>query len=96
MRIWLDPDRMANLRIAPAEVIQAIQQENKQAASGKIGGLPAPPGPGFEYPITVKGRLAKVEEFEKIVVRRNDDGSIVYLYDVARVELDSENYETAG
>ena len=96
MRVWLDPDRMANQRIAPAEVVQAIQQENKQAASGKIGALPAPPGQRFEYPVTSKGRLSKVEEFEKIVVRRNDDGSIVYLSDVARVQLDSENYETAG
>ena len=57
---------------------------------------PAPPGQRFEYPITSKGRLSKVEEFEKIVVRRNDDGSFVYLSDVARVQLDSENYETAG
>ena len=96
MRVWLDPDRMANQRISPAEVVQAIQQENKQAASGKIGALPAPPGQRFEYPVTSKGRLSKVEEFEKIIVRRNDDGSIVCLDDVARVELDSENYETAG
>ena len=96
MRVWLDPDRMANQRISPAEVIQAIQQENKQAASGKIGALPAPPGQRFEYPVKAKGRLTKVEEFEKIVVRRNDDGSIVYLSNVARVQLDSENYETAG
>ena len=96
MRVWLDPDRMANQRISPAEVVQAIQQENKQAASGKIGASPAPPGQRFEYPITSKGRLSKVEEFEKIVVRRNDDGSFVYLSDVARVQLDSENYETAG
>src|SRR6516165_5168266 len=96
MRVWLDPNRMANQRIGPAEVVQAIQQENKQAASGKIGSLPALPGQRFEYPVTSKGRLSKVEEFEKIVVRRNDDGSIVYLSDVARVQLDSENYETAG
>jgi hydrophobe/amphiphile efflux-1 (HAE1) family protein len=96
MRIWLDPDRMANQRIAPAEVVQAVQQENKQSASGKIGAAPAPKGQRFEYPITSKGRLSTVEEFNKIVVRRNDDGSIVSLADVARVQLDSENYETAG
>ena len=96
MRVWLDPDRMANQRISPTEAVQAIQQENKQAASGKIGALPAPPGQRFEYPVTSKGRLSKVEEFDRIVVRRNDDGSIVYLKDVARVQLDSENYETAG
>jgi len=96
MRVWLDPDRMANQQISPTEVIQAIQQENKQAASGKIGAPPAPSGQRFEYPITAKGRLSKVEEFERIVVRRNDDGSFVYLSDVSSVQLDSENYETAG
>ncbi len=96
MRVWLDPDRMANQRISPSLVIQAIEQENKQSASGKIGASPAPAGQRFEYPITSKGRLSQAEEFRKIVVRRNDDGSIVYLSDVARVQLDSENYETAG
>src|SRR5437764_7426247 len=96
MRVWLNPDRMANQRISPAEAVQAIQQETKTAPSGKIGALPAPPGQRFEYPITSKVRLSKVEEFEKIVVRRNDDGSFVYLSNVARVQLDSENYETAG
>src|SRR5947209_12583850 len=96
MRVWLDPDRMANQRISPTEVVETIQQENKQAAAGKIGSLPALPGQRFEYPVTSKGRLSKVEEFEKIVVRRNDDSSIVYLSNVARVQLDSENYETAG
>ncbi len=96
MRIWIDPDRLANMRIAPTEVIQAVQQENVQAAAGKVGGQPVPPGQDFEYPITVKGRLEKAAEFEEIIVRRNDDGSIVRLRDVARVELSSENYETAG
>jgi hydrophobe/amphiphile efflux-1 (HAE1) family protein len=96
MRIWLDPDRMAAQAISPAEVINAVQAENRQAAVGKIGGQPAPPGLVFEYPILTKGRLSKVEEFEDIIVRRRDDGSIVRLSDVARVELDSENYDTAG
>jgi hydrophobe/amphiphile efflux-1 (HAE1) family protein len=96
MRVWLDPDRLANQRIAPSEVIQAIQQENLQAAAGKVGALPVPPGQVFEYPVNVKGRLSRAGEFEDIIVRRNDDGSIVRIRDVARVELDSENYETAG
>ena len=96
MRIWLDPDRLANMKIAPTEVILAVQQENLQAAAGKIGGQPVPPGQDFEYPITVKGRLEKATEFEEIIVRRNNDGSVVRLRDVARVELSSENYETAG
>jgi hydrophobe/amphiphile efflux-1 (HAE1) family protein len=96
MRIWINPDRMANMKIAPTEVITAIQQENVQAAAGKIGGRPVPTGQDFELPITVKGRLEKATEFEEIVVRRNDDGSIVRVRDIARVELSSENFETAS
>ncbi len=97
MRIWLDPDRLASQFIAPAEVIAAIQSENRQAAAGKIGAQPIPAGHAFkEYPILTKGRLTTVKEFEEIVVRRRDDGSFVRLSDVARIELDSENYDTAG
>jgi hydrophobe/amphiphile efflux-1 (HAE1) family protein len=96
MRVWLDPDRMAGQRISPAEVVQAIQYENQQAAAGKIGAAPVPSGQVFEYPINVKGRLENVAEFEGIIVRRNDDGSIVRVQDIARVALDSENYDTAG
>jgi HAE1 family hydrophobic/amphiphilic exporter-1 len=96
MRVWIDPDRLANMKIAPSQIIQAIQQENVQAAAGKIGGRPVPTGQDFELPITVKGRLEKAAEFEEIIVRRTDDGSIVRLKDVARVELASENYETTS
>ena len=96
MRIWLDPDRMANMKIAPTEVITAIQQENVQAAAGKVGGRPVPNGQDFELPITIKGRLEKSTEFEEIIVRRGDDGSIVRVKDVARVELSSENFESAA
>ena len=97
MRIWIDPDRLSSQFIAPEEVIAAIQSENRQAAAGKIGAQPIPPGQAFkEYPILTKGRLTTVKEFEEIVVRRRDDGSFVRLADVARIELDSENYDTAG
>ena len=96
MRVWLDPNRMANQLITPKEVITAIQQENRQAAAGKVGALPVPPGQTFEYPITAKGRLETVSEFEDIIVRTRPDGSIVRLRDVARIELGSENYETVG
>jgi hydrophobe/amphiphile efflux-1 (HAE1) family protein len=97
MRIWLEPDRLAVQLISPSEVIRAIQSENKQAAAGRIGSEPVPPGQALrEYPILVKGRLSTVKEFEDIIVRRRDDGSIVRLGDLARVELDSENYDSAG
>ena len=96
MRVWLNADRMANQLIPPSQVIEAIEAENRQAAAGKIGGAPVPAGQVFEYPILTKGRLTTVKEFEEIVVRRRDDGSIVRLGDIARIELDSENYDTAG
>ncbi len=97
MRIWLEPDRLAAQLISATEVIEAIQSENRQAAAGRIGSQPVPAGQALrEYPILVKGRLSTVDEFERIIVRRRDDGSIVELKDVARVELDSENYDTAG
>jgi HAE1 family hydrophobic/amphiphilic exporter-1 len=95
MRIWIDPDRLANMKISPTEVIEAIRQENVQAAAGKVGARPVPTGQDFELPITVKGRLEKASEFEEIIVRRSDDGSIVRVKDIARVELSSENYESA-
>ncbi len=97
MRIWIEPDRLAAQLIPPSEVIDAILSENKQAAAGRIGSQPVPPGQALrEYPILVKGRLSTVQEFEEIIVRRRNDGSIVRLADVARVQLDSENYDTAG
>ena len=96
MRIWLDPDRLANEQISPDEVIDAIKSENRQAAAGKIGAPPVPAGQRFEYPVTAKGRLSTVPEFEEIIVRAKPDGSKVFLKDVARVELGSETYEQAG
>jgi multidrug efflux pump subunit AcrB len=96
MRVWLDPDRMANEQIAPDEVINSIKSENRQAAAGKIGAPPIPEGQRFEYPVTAKGRLSMVPEFEQIIVRAKPDGSKVLLRDVARIELGSETYEQAG
>ena len=78
-------------------MIQAIQQENVQAAAGKIGGRAGPHRAGLRAARSrSRGGWRRSSEFEEIIVRRNDDGSIVRLKDVARVELVSENYETAG
>jgi hydrophobe/amphiphile efflux-1 (HAE1) family protein len=96
MRVWLDPQRLANQQISPDEVIGAIKSENLQAAAGKIGGPPVPPGQRYEYPVTAKGRLSTVAEFQDIIVRARPDGSKVRLKDVARIELGSETYEQAG
>jgi HAE1 family hydrophobic/amphiphilic exporter-1 len=96
MRIWLDPDRMSSQQISPQEVIDAIKSENRQAAAGKIGAPPVPPGQQYEYPVIAKGRLTTEQEFENIIVRARPDGSKVFLRDVGRVELGSETYEQTG
>ncbi len=93
MRIWLQPDRLAQLGMSNRDVTAAIQEQNMQVAPGTVGANPQVGSQAFEYPITVNGRLTSKEAFENIVIRSNPlDGSIVYLKDVARVELGRFDY----
>jgi HAE1 family hydrophobic/amphiphilic exporter-1 len=93
MRIWLDPDKMASLGLSASDVLSAVQEQNIQVASGAIGTAPQPNSQSFEYTAIVNGRLSSVEDFSNIVVRSNPAaGSIVYLKDVARVDLGKFNY----
>ncbi|NCC26094.1 MAG: hydrophobe/amphiphile efflux-1 family RND transporter, partial [Deltaproteobacteria bacterium] len=92
MRIWMDPDRMANLKVTPTDVVKAIQNQNIQVAAGKIGDQPSPPGQVFTYTIVTKGRLSEPAEFEDIIVRALTDGSMIRVKDVATVELGAESY----
>jgi HAE1 family hydrophobic/amphiphilic exporter-1 len=96
MRLWLDPDHMANLGLSVSDIHAALREQNVQVAAGKIG---APPFDGplqTEYTLQVKGRLQDVEEFNNIVLRARDDGSAIYLRDVARVELGQSEYNFFG
>lgn len=93
MRIWLNPEKLAALNMTPAEVNQALQEQNLQVAAGTVGGNPQPGSQAFEYTILTNSRLTTQEQFENIIVRtRPADGSIVYLKDVARVELGKFDY----
>ncbi len=93
MRVWLKPDKLAQLGMSSAEVTAAIREQNMQVAAGVVGGKPQPETQAFEYPITVNGRLTSQEEFENIIVRTNpEDGSVVYLRDVARIDLGRFDY----
>jgi hydrophobe/amphiphile efflux-1 (HAE1) family protein len=92
MRIWLQPDKMARLKITAADIQQAIQRQNIQAPAGSIGKMPAPPSQEFQYTAQVKGRLVEKEEFEKIVIRAQSDGSFIRLKDVAKVELGAKDF----
>ncbi|MDA3614843.1 efflux RND transporter permease subunit [Polluticaenibacter yanchengensis] len=93
MRVWLNPDKMAALSITPAEVNAAIQEQNLQVPGGTVGGNPQPNTQVFEYSVLTNSRLSTKEDFESIVVKtRPADGSIVYLKDVASLELGRFDY----
>jgi HAE1 family hydrophobic/amphiphilic exporter-1 len=92
MRLWMNPDRLTALNISEDEVINAIRQQNIQAAVGSVGSSPSVPGQMIQYNLQAKGRLVKPEEFEDIVVRYNKDGGVVRLKDIGRVELGSKDY----
>ncbi|MCB1489663.1 MAG: efflux RND transporter permease subunit, partial [Bauldia sp.] len=96
MRIWLNPDRLTALGLTSGDVINAIQDQNIQVSPGTVGQEPAPPGQQFQYPLRAKGRLTTPEEFGKIIIRANTDGSMVLLSDVARVELGAATYSWFG
>ncbi len=96
MRVWLKPDRLAQLKLTPSDVAAAIREQNAQFAAGKIGAEPLKGKLDFTYTVTTKGRLSEPEEFENIILRSNGDGSSVRLKDVARVELGALSYDFNG
>ncbi len=93
MRIWLKPDRMAQLEITAADVFQAIQEQNSQLPAGMIGGNPNSLPIELTLPVIATGRLSTAEEFENIILRANSDGSMVFMKDIANVELGAANYD---
>ena len=93
MRIWLRPDRMAQLGLTTAEVANAINAQNAQNAAGKIGQEPAPNDQQLVYTVTAKGRLLSEEEFGNIVIRASGPGGLLRLKDVARIELGAYSYD---
>ena len=96
MRVWLDPDRLAALSLTVDDILAAVREQNVEVAAGMIGGPPAPEGQQFQYTLTTQGRLERVEEFERIVVRAGGGAQVVYLGDVARIELGAQSYSWRG
>lgn len=96
MRAWVKPDQLAKLGITIVEILSAMKQQNNVNPAGQIGSQPVPDGQEFTYAVLTQGRLSSVKEFEKIVLRANEDGSMVYLGDVARVELGAQNYSISS
>ncbi|HEY5635042.1 MAG TPA: multidrug efflux RND transporter permease subunit [Burkholderiaceae bacterium] len=96
MRIWLQPDRMAQLGITTADIGAAVSAQNAQYAAGKIGAEPAPPGQQLVYTVTARGRLLEPEEFGEIVLRASGPSGILRLKDVARIELGAQSYDASN
>ena len=93
MRLWLYPDRLAQLRMTPEEVIAAVQTQNLQVAAGSVGAPPQYDAQSFEYTVFLDGRLEDVSEFEDIIIRNDPEtGALIHLRDVGRVELGTFSY----
>jgi HAE1 family hydrophobic/amphiphilic exporter-1/multidrug efflux pump len=93
MRIWLQPDRMAQLGVTTTDIANAVSSQNKQNVAGKVGQEPAPLGQQLVYTVTAKGRLVTPEQFGDIVLRSSGPSGVLRLKDVARIELDAANYD---
>jgi HAE1 family hydrophobic/amphiphilic exporter-1 len=95
MRVWLKTDKLAQMGITATDVTNALQEQNVQIAAGSVGAPPQMPGQAFEYTVITDSRLSSVDQFNNIIVRSNPaDGSLVYLKDVARVQLGKFSYSS--
>ena len=92
LRVWIDPAKLVGLDLSVTDITAAIQEQNAQVAAGSIGADPAPSGQQVQATLLVTGQLGTPEEFGNIVLRAQDDGALVRLSDVARVEIDAELY----
>jgi multidrug efflux pump len=95
MRLWLDPQKLAALNLNPQDVIGAVQAQNIQVAAGQIGQPPTPRGQVSQYIITTLGRLQNTDQFANIVLNRNSGSPLIYLKDVANIELGAQSYDQA-
>ncbi len=92
MRVWLNPDRIASLNMTAGDVVKALREQNVQIAAGAVGNSPAPPGLDYQMTVTTQGRLEDPADFENVVIKTGENGEVVRLKDVARVELGAKDY----
>jgi hydrophobe/amphiphile efflux-1 (HAE1) family protein len=96
MRVWLRPDRLAQFKLQPSDVIRAISDQNAPAPAGQIGQPPQKAGSDFQYSVNVSGQLASKDQFDNIILRTLPDGSVLRLSAVARTELAAQSYASFG
>ena len=94
MRIWLDPAKLNSFKLTSIDVTNAIQAQNSQVSAGQLGGAPSVKGQQLNATITAQSKLQTVDQFKKVILKTQINGSSVLLKDVARIELGSENYNT--
>jgi HAE1 family hydrophobic/amphiphilic exporter-1 len=92
MRIWLDPEKLKARNLNAQDVVQSLQQQSQEVATGQVGMPPTPPGVDFQLTIQLQGRLEDVSQYESVVVKTGDNGAITRLRDVGRVELGAQTY----
>jgi len=96
MRIWIRPDRLAQLKLTPSDVIAAIKEQNLQAPAGRVGMAPSPRDQEFTYTVSAPGRLVTAEQFENIIIRETPTGGTIRIKDIGRAELGSQDYNSFG
>jgi len=94
MRVWLNPDRMAQLSLTAADVVNALRTQNVQVAGGSLGQPPLDNDRAFQYTVNTQGRFTEAEEFREVIVASGEDGRLVRLGDVAEVALGARDYVT--
>ncbi|MGB2900784.1 MAG: multidrug efflux RND transporter permease subunit [Candidatus Acidiferrum sp.] len=94
MRLWLDPSKMAQRGLTATNVLSALQEQNVQVAAGQIGQPPSPEGQDYQISVRAVGRLSEASEFDNIILKTGNDGTLVRVKDVGRAELGAENYGT--
>lgn len=92
MRVWLNPDALAARDLTALDVVSALRAQNQQVAAGSLGAQPAASDSQFQILLNVKGRLDNIEEFKKVIIKVGDQGQLIRLEDVARLELGQNNY----
>src|SRR5262245_15225621 len=96
MRVWFRPDMLGKLGLVPADIINAIKEQNMTAPAGKIGGAPTPKDQEMTETLSTPGRLVTPEEFENIIVRQTGTGAVIRIKDIGHVEMGSQDYNSFG
>jgi HAE1 family hydrophobic/amphiphilic exporter-1 len=92
LRVWLDPEQLSAYGMTAGDVVQALREQNVQVSGGSIGAPPNTTDNAFQYTVTTQGRFDSARDFRYVIVKATDDGRLIQLQDVARIELGARDY----